>query len=188
MNDKDTKPRSDDRETGKREFSFRFTTRNLTALGLLLALEIVLSRFLSVAAWNMKIGFSFVPVVVAAVVFGPVSAAVVAGLGDLLGALLFPIGPYFPGFTLTAILTGLTFGLFLYRRRSVPRALGAVLVAQPVLSLLLNSLWISVLYGSPFSPLLVSRIPQTIIHGVLELALIWALSRNEKFILMLKDR
>ena len=164
------------------------TPRTVTALGLLLAIEIVLSRFLSISAWNIKIGFSFVPIVLAAMLYGPIPAALVAALGDFLGALLFPIGPYFPGFTLTAFLTGLTFGLFLYRRGNLLRAVCAVLIAQPGLSLLLNSLWISVLYGSPYAPLLVTRLPQTAILSAAELVVILAILHRGKLISALKER
>ena len=87
-----------------------FNTRTLVTMGLLLALEIVLSRFLSINAWNIKIGFNFVPVAVAALLYGPLGGAIVAAMGDFLGAILFPIGPYFPGFTFTAFLTGGTCG------------------------------------------------------------------------------
>ena len=69
----------------------RFSTRMLTTLALLTAIEIVLSRFLSVNAWNIKIGFSFVPVVVAAILYGPIAAGIVAALGDFVGAILFPM-------------------------------------------------------------------------------------------------
>ena len=91
----------------------RFSLRTLLTLSLLTALEIVLNRFLSINAWNIKIGFSFVPVVIGAMLYGPLGGAVVGALGDFIGALLFPIGPYFPGFTLTAFLTGAVFGLLL---------------------------------------------------------------------------
>ena len=138
----------------------RIPVRTIVYLGVLTALEIVLSRFLSLNAWNLKIGFSFVPVALAGMLFGPLAGGVVGALGDFLGAVLFPIGPYFPGFTLTAFLTGLVFGLFLHRRRTALPVLGAVAVNQLLLSLLLNSLWISVLYGSPYVPLLGTRIIQ----------------------------
>ena len=91
----------------------KFTTRTLTLTALLTALEIVLSRFLSISAWNTKIGFAFVPVVIAALLLGPVWAGIAAALADFLGAVLFPVGPYFPGFTLTAFLMGAVYGLFL---------------------------------------------------------------------------
>lgn len=149
-----------------------FTTKNLTLMALLTALEIVLSRFLSLSAWNTKIGFAFVPVVLAALLLGPLPAAIVAALADFLGALLFPVGAYFPGFTLTAFLMGLCYGFFLYRKQSFWRILGAVAVHQLLLSLLLNTLWISILYGSPYKALLVTRLPQCAILSAVQLVII----------------
>ena len=155
----------------------KFTTRTLTLTALLTALEIVLSRFLSISAWNMKIGFAFVPVVIAALLLGPVWAGVTAALADFLGAVLFPVGPYFPGFTLTAFLMGAVYGLFLYRRQSIGRILAAVAVHQLALSLLLNTLWISLLYGSPYGPLLITRLPQCALLAVVQIVVIQALVR-----------
>lgn len=149
--------------------------RMLIVLAMLTALEIVLSRFLSVNAWNLKIGFSFVPVVVAAILYGPLAGACVAALGDFLGAILFPIGPYFPGFTFTALLTGLVFGLFLHKKQTLLRAVIPVCINQLVLSLLLNTLWISVLYHSPFFPTLVSRLVQCGILIPVQIIVIFAL-------------
>lgn len=132
----------------------------LVLMAVLVATEIVLSRFLSFAVWNMKIGFAFVPVVAAAVLLGPVRAGVISAVADLLGAVLFPIGTYFPGFTCTAFLTGMVFGLFLFPRITIARIVGAVAVSQLILSLLLNTFWISVLYASPYAALLVTRLTQ----------------------------
>ena len=147
----------------------RFNTRTLTTLALLTAIEIVLSRFLSINAWNIKIGFSFVPVVIAAILYGPIAAGVVAALGDFLGAILFPIGAYFPGFTLTAFLTGCVFGFFLHEKQSWPRIIAAVGINQLILSLFLNTLWISILYGSPYGPLLATRAVQCLILTAVQL-------------------
>ena len=154
-----------------------FTTKTLTLSALLAALEIVLSRFLSISAWNTKIGFAFVPVALAALLLGPLNAGIVAALADFLGALLFPVGPYFPGFTLTAFLMGLCYGVFLYKKQSFWRILFAVAVHQFLLSLLLNTLWISLLYGAPFGPLLVSRLPQCALLTAVQLVVIQALVR-----------
>lgn len=154
-----------------------FTTKTLTLSALLAALEIVLSRFLSISAWNTKIGFAFVPVALAALLLGPLNAGIVAALADFLGALLFPVGPYFPGFTLTAFLMGLCYGVFLYKKQSFWRIVLAVAVHQFLLSLLLNTLWISLLYGSPFGPLLISRLPQCALLTAVQLVVIQALVR-----------
>lgn len=149
----------------------------LALMAILVASEIVLSRFLSFSVWNMKIGFAFLPVVIAAMTLGPVRAGIVGGVADFLGAVLFPIGAYFPGFTLTAFLTGLVFGVFLYKGASFVRILGAVGVQQLVLGLLLNTFWISVLYGSPFGPLFVTRLTQCAVMIPVELIVIGVLNR-----------
>ena len=150
----------------------KFSTRTLTTLALLLAMEIVLSRFLSINAWNIKIGFSFVPIVVAAVVYGPLAAGIVAALGDFIGAILFPIGPYFPGFTLTAFLMGLVSGFFLHNRRGWLPCIASVIINQFILSLFLNTYWISFLYDSPYVPLLATRVFQSLLLTAVQVACI----------------
>ena len=73
---------------------------------------------------------------------------IVGALGDFIGAHLFPAGAYFPGFTLTGALVGVLYALPLYRRKpTVPRVILAVLLAT-IVNLFLNSLWLSMLYGS----------------------------------------
>lgn len=153
----------------------KINTKMLTTLGALLALEIVLSRFLSISAWNVKIGLSFIPVVFAAMYYGSIPAAVLAALGDLLGATLFPTGPYFPGFTLTAALTGWVYGWLLYRKNNLVNTVAAVVLSQLVLSLLLNTYWLHVLYGTPFSELLAVRIVQAELLSVAKFVTIRAL-------------
>ena len=157
-----------------------FNTKTIVTLGSLIAIEIVLSRFLSFSIWNMKIGFSFVPIVIAAIMFGPIQAGIVGAFGDLLGATLFPIGAYFPGFTFTAFLTGVVFGLFLNKKQTIGRVLPAVGINQLILSLLLNTYWISVLYGSPFSGLIPVRVIQTLILIPVQIVVIMALSKALK--------
>lgn len=156
---------------------FKFNTKTLTILGLLVAVDIVLSRFLSISAWNIKIGFSFVPIALAAILYGPLAGGLVAAVGDFLGAVLFPIGPYFPGFTFTAFLTGMVFGLFLHKKQNLRNIAGAVLVNQLIMSLLLNTLWISILYGSPFLPLLETRVFQAVLLGVVQFVVIRMVGR-----------
>ena len=155
----------------------KINTRMLAYMSVLVAVEIVLSRFLSINAWNIKIGFSFVPVVLAAMLFGPLCAGIVGALGDFLGAILFPIGAYFPGFTLTAFLTGVVFGLFLYKKQTFPRTVAAVGINQFILGLFLNTYWISVLYGSPYVPLLATRVVQSAILTAAQLIVIQLLIR-----------
>lgn len=142
----------------------------LSIMAMLIALEVVLNRFCSVNTQFLKLGFGFVPVVVAANLFGPVSAAVVWGLADLVGANLFPIGPYHPGFTLCAAMMGAVYGILLYRQRAdspwiFVRAAIAASVNSIIFGLLINTWWVSMLYSSrTYLGYLVMRLPE---YGVM---------------------
>lgn len=153
------------------------SVQKLVILGVLVAMEVVLSRFLSFNTWSTKIGFGFIPIAAAAILLGPVEAAVCGGLADFLGATLFPIGPYFPGFTATAALTGLVFGLFFHKEQTPLHVACAVLINQFILGLLVNTYWISLLYGSPFKELLATRVVQSCILSVVQIAGILVLSK-----------
>jgi len=155
----------------------RISVRLMVMVAILTAMQIVLSRHLSYAVWNQKIGFAFVPVMLAGALFGPLAGALVGGISDFVGAILFPIGAYFPGFTLTAALTGAVFGWLLHKRQNLGRVCAAVLFNQLVLGLVVNSFWISVLYGSPYLGLLGSRLIQYAIMVPVEIVVTWVLLR-----------
>ena len=138
----------------------KMSVKSISIIGILVAMEIILARF-SIHTWNLKIGFSFIPVVVAAIFYGPVTAGLVGAIGDIMGYILFPIGAYFPGFTLTAFVTGMIFGFFLRKSQSVLNVVLAVLCVQIFVSQFMNTYWISFLYGSPYWALFATRIYQT---------------------------
>ena len=144
----------------------------MTVCAMLVAVHVLLSRILSVNAWNMKIGLAFLPVYAAAYLYGPWVAAIVGGLGDLIGALIFPIGPYFPGFTLSCALTGVIFGLLLKGGKPLKSVIAAVAMDQVFIGLLMNTFWISLLYGSPFLQLMEIRAVQAAIMFILETVVI----------------
>ena len=150
----------------------KFNTKKLITLSVLVAMDVVLTRFLSINAWNTRIGFGFVPMVIAAMMYGPLSAGIVAALADFIGAILFPTGPYFPGFTFSVFLMGLVFGLFLYKDRSFWRVVVSVLITQFVISLFLTTYWISFLYGANYKALLATRVVQSAIISAAQIIVI----------------
>ena len=138
--------------------------RTLVTMALLIALEVVLTRFLSINLPIVRIGFGFLPVAIAAILFGPLWAGIGYAIGDLIGMLLWPTGAYFPGFTVTAFLVGVTYGLFLYKKTVTwPRVIVTVCVVILAFSLVLNTVWLSMLYGRAFWGLLPTRILQCVI-------------------------
>ena len=155
-----------------------FNTKMLAVMSLLVALEVIIARFGTIRPTNsLKLSLDFIPVVVSAILFGPVPAMIISILADILGAFLFPVGPFFPGFTVTAALTGLLYGLLLYKDQSLPRVVLAVVLQQGILSLLLNTFWLKVLYGLPYLPTLVGRLVQAGIMAALQIVLIPLLAK-----------
>ena len=155
-----------------------FSTKLLAAMGLLAALEVVIARFGTIRpSESIKLSLDFIPIVIAGILYGPVPAMIISILADILGAFLFPVGPFFPGFTLTAALTGLLYGAALHRSQAMPRVILAVALHQGILSLLLNTLWLKVLYGLPYLPTLAGRLVQCAVMAALQLILIPILAR-----------
>lgn len=134
--------------------------RHLTELcifGVMIALEVVLSRFMSFKSLDMKFSLSFVALVFIARSYGPVKAAFFGALCDFIGAMLFPFGTYFFGYTATAALRGLIWGLLLYKKQGFRYILAAVIVEQLICSALINSYWISMSINTPYHIILTKR-------------------------------
>lgn len=123
----------------------------ITMIGFCVAMEVILARFLSLHTWNLKIGFSFLPVVAAALWGGPLAGGITGALGDLIGALLFPVGAYFPGFTLSSFLDGAIYG-WCFRKGTGKR--------QILLAVLLNTFWLTVLFQVSWKELATLRLFQ----------------------------
>ena len=154
-------------------------TKKLIVSAQLLALDVVLTRLLAINTPLMKIGLGFAAVALCAILYGPWWAALVAALGDLVGALLFPTGAFFPGFTLTAACTGFIFGLCLYRRgKSLLWPILAALLNTVLVSYLANTAMISYISGSPFVTLLKARAVQLAVMLPVQLAVLVFLSRS----------
>lgn len=159
----------------------KLSLNTICNLAILLALEVVLNRFLSIQTPFLKIGFSFVPVVMAGMLYGPLGGAIVCGFGDMIGALLFPFGPYHPGFSICGALMGAMYGWFMYlessrfdnreRLRVWPNVIVPVMFNCLVVGLVLNTLWVSQLYGSrTYWGWFVYRVPDEIGMSVVKIA------------------
>ncbi len=150
----------------------------LCCLGILIAMQVVLARFLVIPVGEMmRFSTSFIPVVIAARLFGAIGGMAVYGIGDLVGAIVFPTGgAFFPGYTLTAALVGLMFGLFLRTAENEQttlqlniRIILSVLCTQLVGSFLLNSFWRSFQTGTPYGAVLITRLPQCLVSSVIQI-------------------
>lgn len=122
----------------------KLKTKELTMLSLLIALNVVMAELLKIKIIPnvLELSFGFIPIAVAAMLFGPAGAAAVAVIADIIGALLFAGGNFYFGYTLTALCTGLFYGLLLSEK---PLKKWHAFLAQGLVSLIcyawLNSLW-----------------------------------------------
>lgn len=139
-------------------------TKKIVLSALLLALTIVLSRFLSINTTLLVIGFSFVPVALAGFLLGPKYTAIISGLADLIGALLFPFGTYFVGFTISAICKGLIYGFVLHKNKRmgnkelIIRLIVASFSTILIVDVLMNTAWLMIMYQKAFLAVLSTRI------------------------------
>ncbi len=134
--------------------------RSVVLAGLLLALQIVVDLTIGIYITpEMKIAFGFVFLAVSGALFGPSVAALQGAVADLYVALFFPKGAYFPGYTFSAALGGMLYGLFFYKRGiNWRRALCAKGLVNLVINIGLNTLWLSLTGGKAMAVLLPARI------------------------------
>ena len=132
--------------------------RTITTCAMFGAISIVLGYFTIQIGDFLKIGFSNIPNQMVAYLFGPVLAPIFGGAMDIVKYLIKPVGGFFPGFTITAILAGMINGCFLYRKKMTwKRAFIVNLLVIVVCDMILNTYWLSILYGKGFLTLLPLR-------------------------------
>lgn len=112
----------------------------LTAL--LIVINVILERVFSYFAPDSNISLSFIAVTFAATFLPTQYAIAVGAIGDIVGALMFPVGAYFPGFTITNIFVACVSSLFLYKNATIPRIVISVAINKVFGTLLLNSYWL----------------------------------------------
>ena len=153
-------------------------THTIAYIALLIALQVVLGRFAGIMTPIVSISFSFIPLVVNAIVFGPICATVSSAIADIIGALLFPqgLGIYFPGYTVSAALNGLIYGLMLYRK---PKRLWRIsltcLIQGLFISLGLSTYWVYMMTGKGYMAILPTRFLQNAIMVPVKIFVIWIL-------------
>ncbi len=153
----------------------------LTVIALLTALTVILNRFGTIMTAEIKIGFSFVPIMLCGMLFGPLWGGVCAGVGDILAAILVPLGPPHLGITATAVLSGIIYGFIGIAAEKLKGygtyltlSAALIIIEKLICTLLINSFWISGMTGNPYMAQLAVRIPQAVILILPELILAFA--------------
>ncbi len=158
-----------------RSFGELRSLRCLVLTALFIAMNITLDLLkLRIDLPGMRIGVGFLTNASIGMLYGPVVCMMMGFCTDILGFLMNPGtggGGYFPGYTLTAMVAGVVWGLFLYRPDGAPdsktlagrlsfplRTLAARILITLICNVFLNTLWLS-LGNNAFLPMLISRLP-----------------------------
>ena len=91
--------------------------RALVFSALMIAACIVLSHCKIPLGENLSLSVTFLARALCALVCGPIAAVLYGFVEDILGYILKPSGPFFPGYTLTTMLGCFWYALFFFRAR-----------------------------------------------------------------------
>ena len=121
----------------------------LILIALFVAMNLVIVRFLSfqIQFPRVRISFGYVSTALCSALLGPFWGGVNALIGDVLGAVLFPKGTYFVGYTISEVLRGVIYGWFFHKKElTVKNIVLAVTTVYLVPNLLLLPFWDTLFY------------------------------------------
>lgn len=170
----------DNMSTNKQKF--RFTTQEIAVLGVLMGLGLALSQISIPIGLTNRLSIGFIVTAMFGILYGPIVGGLAAAGVDLLSSFIFGVpGGFFIGFTFTAFMNGVIYGLFLHRKQiSWIHVLGAVLMQTLLSNLLLNTLWVNLLYQTPIVVLLASRVPQNLIMAPIRFIVLYVMTQNSQ--------
>ena len=165
----------------------KWSAQKIAFLAVLAALNVIAAEVLKfpIIPKVLELNFGFVPLAVAGMLFGPVPAMIVGAVGDIIGALIFTAGDFFFGYTLTAVLTGLFYGLFLYKPAAdTKRQIIRILVSQLLVSLIcfagLNTLWAWMMGYGRSQQYIVTRLTVNAVAYPIYCFVLWLIIRYRK--------
>lgn len=152
---------------------------SLVGTSLLTALNIVVGSFSIKITPMIKIGFTSVIAGVCGMYYGPLATGFAGVIADNLKFMLFPDGPYFPGFTLNEFVTGMIYGSFFYKKEiTLPRVMIARALVTMIVNLGLTSLWLNILYQNPIFT--TARLIKNIIMYPIDVAILYFVLKTAK--------
>ncbi|MGN1481148.1 folate family ECF transporter S component [Porcipelethomonas sp.] len=155
-------------------------TSCIVMTGMLIAVYVLLSIFVQIPIGEtIKISFSFLALAAIGMLYGPVPGAIAGAITDILGFLAANKtgGAYHPGFTLVQVTAGFIYGLCLYKAQTGKffpvRCAAAKILVDIICNLLMNTYFISVLYGTGgFVAMLPPRIVKNVIMLPIDIVLL----------------
>ncbi len=127
------------------------STKYLAIMAIFIALKIAVGTFYIPVADNLRIYSTFIFSAVEAAIIGPIPALVSGLIGDLLGVIIRPSGPFFPGYTLSSMLGLFIYAIFLYDTKITwLKIVGAKFVVNLFVNAFLGSIWSTLMFSKGF--------------------------------------
>ena len=111
------------------------SARTITVCAMMGAAALVLGAYSIYLTPTIKIGFSSLPNLFVAWLFGPAVGLIFNGTMDILKYFLKPVGGFFPPLTLVTMIAGTIYGFFFYGKRLTFRRVLAALARELAFSL-----------------------------------------------------
>ncbi len=154
------------------------SVRTLACSALFVALSIVCGKYLAIPFGNiLRFSFENLPIILTGVLFGPLAAALVGALADILGCVLvgYTINPLI---TAGAVAIGLTSGGIYRIMKKAPVGLKltlSVAVSHIVGSVIIKTFGLAAWYDMPILELMLWRLLNYAIVGTLEIIILYAI-------------
>ena len=135
-------------------------TKVLTFCGMMGALSVILGYVATIKFGQyIRIGFSGLPNQIVDYLFGPWIGAIFGGAMDIIKWFASGDGDFFIGFTITAMIGAIIYGFFIYNKPlKLWRVIAAQVCVKIVCNIILNTLWLNMLYGKAIAVILPGRL------------------------------
>ena len=153
----------------------KLSTRALVLAAIFSAMNIILTRAGVIMLFGglVRLSFGKIPLILSGLFLGPLAGAFAGLIGDVLGVIINSHGApmIHPGFTLSSVLTGAVPGIIVIlsrrKRSSLFNVITSNIIVLILVNLLLDTLWLSQMYGNPYAVVFQTRlIPHIIIAAI----------------------
>ena len=158
----------------------KISVQSMALLALLVAIQIVLSRQFAIETQLIKFSFAFVATFLMGLFLGPWWAGIGGVLSDVVGMSLLAKSPFFIGFTISAFLGGVVYGLFIYNKEvTLKPCIACVLTNTVLFTLILTPIWLSIMYNIPLNSWAIwsARLMKLVITVPLQIATLYIVGK-----------
>jgi len=145
--------------------------KKLILLALFMAIQIALDAFYIPVGTNLRIQFTFLVAMLVASIYSYPYVLIYAILEDLIAFFLFPSGVFFPGYTLTAVVSLSIYHFFLYKKIKPLNIAISKLLVNLIANVLINCIWSMMLFDKAYLYFVSKSIVKNIILLPIEIAL-----------------